>query len=78
MDCTICVAKTKALISCAVTAQLICVFVFTNADCWFSGMSAHMSYLLVGLKIKRALAFGIGLTLLVIRISDILRGRAVD
>ena len=27
-DCTIHVAKTKALISCAVTAQLICVFVF--------------------------------------------------
>ena len=27
-DCTICVAKTKALISCAVTVQLICVFVF--------------------------------------------------
>ena len=26
MDCTIHVAKTKALISCAVTAQLICVF----------------------------------------------------
>ena len=31
MDCTICVAKTKVLISCAVTAQLICVFVFANA-----------------------------------------------
>ena len=28
-DCIIRVAKTKALISCAVTAQLICVFVFT-------------------------------------------------
>ena len=27
-SCTIPVAKTKALISCAVTAQLICVFVF--------------------------------------------------
>ena len=27
-DCTICVAKTKTLISCAVTAQLICIFVF--------------------------------------------------
>ena len=27
-DCTICVAKTKVLISCADTAQLICVFVF--------------------------------------------------
>ena len=27
MDCTICVAKTKALISFAVTAKLICAFV---------------------------------------------------
>ena len=27
------VAKTKALISCAVTAQLICAFVFAYADC---------------------------------------------
>ena len=27
-DCTIRVAKAKALISCAVTAQLICAFVF--------------------------------------------------
>ena len=27
-NCTKCVAKTKALISCAVTAQLICAFVF--------------------------------------------------
>ena len=31
MDCIICIAKTKALISCAVTAQLICVFVFAYA-----------------------------------------------
>ena len=30
-DCTICVAKTKVLISCTDTAQLICVFVFANA-----------------------------------------------
>ena len=29
-------AKTKALISCAVTAQLICGFVFAYANCWFS------------------------------------------
>ena len=40
-DCAICAAKTKALISCAVTAQLICVFVFAYADCWFSGAVAH-------------------------------------
>ena len=30
------VAKTKALISFAVTAELICVFVFAYAKCWFS------------------------------------------
>ena len=33
--CTIRVAKTKALISFAVTAKLICAFVFAYADCWF-------------------------------------------
>ena len=35
-DCTIFVAKTKALISCAVTTQLICTFVFTYAKSRFS------------------------------------------
>ena len=30
------VSKTKMLLSCAVTARLICVFVFAYADCWFS------------------------------------------
>ena len=29
-------AKTKALISCAVTAQLICVFVFAYAFYWMT------------------------------------------
>ena len=43
MNCTIRVAKTKALISCAVTAQLICVFVFAYANCWFSHAKAHLS-----------------------------------
>ena len=42
MDCTIRVAKTKALISFAVTAKLICAFVFAYADCWFSHGVAHM------------------------------------
>ena len=37
-----CVAKTKALISCAVTAQLICVFVFAYADCLFSCSVANL------------------------------------
>ena len=37
------VAKTKALISFAVTAKLICVFVFAYADCWFSHEAAHIN-----------------------------------
>ena len=41
-NCTICVAKTKALISFAVTAKLICGFVFACADCWFSHAVAQM------------------------------------
>ena len=36
------VAKTKALISFAVTAKLICVFVFAYAKCWFSHDGAQM------------------------------------
>ena len=39
---TIHVAKTKALISFTVTAKLICAFVFTYADCWFSHVAAHI------------------------------------
>ena len=35
-------AKTKAQISCAVTAQLICVFVFAYANCWFSHAQAQL------------------------------------
>ena len=34
--------KTKALISFAVTAKLICVFVFAYADCWLSHAVAHI------------------------------------
>ena len=34
-------AKTKALMSYAVTEQLICGFVFAYADCWFSDAAAH-------------------------------------
>ena len=36
------VAKTKALISFAITAKLICVFVFAYADCWYSHAAAHV------------------------------------
>ena len=39
---TIPVAKTKALISFAVTAKLICAFVFAYVDCWFSHAVAHL------------------------------------
>ena len=42
-DCTIYVAKTKTLISFAVTAKLICVFVFAYAKWWFSHEAAHFS-----------------------------------
>ena len=40
--CTISVAKTKAQISFAVTAKLICVFVFAYADCLFSHEAAQV------------------------------------
>ena len=36
------VVKTKALISLAVSAKLICAIVFANADCWFSHEGAHL------------------------------------
>ena len=43
-NCTIPLAKTKSLISFAVTAKLICVFVFAYAICWFSHEVAHLSF----------------------------------
>ena len=42
MDCTIRIAETKVLISCAVTAQLICVFVFAYAKSQFSHNEARI------------------------------------
>ena len=42
IDCTFYVGKTKALISFAVTAKLICVFVFAYAKHWFSHDAAQM------------------------------------
>ena len=42
MHCTICVAKTKALIGFAVTAKLIGAFVFAQAKFRFSHDVAHM------------------------------------
>ena len=41
-DCTICVAKTKVLISFAVTTKLVWAFVFAYADCWFSNAKAQL------------------------------------
>ena len=41
-NCTIRVAKTKALMSFAVTAKLTCAFVFAYADCWFSHAAADI------------------------------------
>ena len=38
------VVKTKALISFAVTAKLICAFVFAYADSWFSHAAAQLLY----------------------------------
>ena len=43
-DCFICVAKIKALISCVVTAQLFCGFVFAYAKSRFSHDVAHLIY----------------------------------
>ena len=43
-DCTIYVAKTKALISFAVTAKLICVFVFAYAKSRFSHDEAQFLF----------------------------------
>ena len=42
-ECTIRVAKTKALISFAVTAKLICVFVFAYVKSRFSQDAAHIA-----------------------------------
>ena len=41
MDCTIRVGKTKALVSFAVTAKLICACVYAYANCWFSHAKAQ-------------------------------------
>ena len=41
-NCTICVAKTKTLISCAVTVQQICIFVLAYAKIRFSHEVVYM------------------------------------
>ena len=78
--------KTKALISCAVTAQLICVFVFAYAKSRFYHNKAHTRFTLfinafLFIKACRCLACGTGIyvtiyilyggrTGLVVRTSD--------
>ena len=47
--------KTKALISFAVTAELICAFDFASVDCRFSHAAAHISVFELHLKFKNAL-----------------------
>ena len=46
-NCTIRIAKTKALMSCAAAAQMICAFVFAYADCWFSDAAAQLKTAMV-------------------------------
>ena len=41
-------AKTKALISFAVTTNLICAFGFAYADCWFSHEVTFVFFFLTG------------------------------
>ena len=57
-DCTICVAKTKALISFAVTAKLICVFVFAYAKKRFSHDEATLFLAYAIFFIKRLINVG--------------------
>ena len=44
MNSTIREAKPKALIRCAVAAQLVCVFVFACANRWFSHAKSHLYF----------------------------------
>ena len=53
------VAKTKALISFAVTAKLICVFVFAYAKCWFSHDAAHMLFFQINLYLLSRILYGL-------------------
>ena len=59
------VAETKALISFAVTAKLICVFVFAYANIRFSHVAAHLvsHFLKVNCEIQRNFLTGIQLQL---------------
>ena len=39
--------SSEGLISFAVTAKLICAFVFAYVDCWFSNVAAQMGYMMI-------------------------------
>ena len=75
-------AKTKALISFAVTTKLICVFVFAYANCLFSHAKAHIiiyscSKIVIILAMKHFLAYFISYIIKFYRsllFSQILRG----
>ena len=51
MNCTIRVAKRKVLISFAVTAKLISIFVFADADCWFSNEAAQIMVIVLKARV---------------------------
>ena len=57
---TTCVVKTKTLITCAVTAQLIYAFVFAYACCYFSYAAAkvYLKYCLFALATSNNSLFG--------------------
>ena len=46
----LCSEKTKTLISCMVTMQLICGFVFAYAKSWFSHEGAQFHFMIIALK----------------------------
>ena len=52
--------KTKALISFAVTAKLICDFVFAYADCWFSHAAAQIIIISTSIKLTKPNNAGFG------------------
>ena len=56
INCTIRVAKTKVLISFAVTEMLICAFVFAQAKIRFSHDAAHICLLFYPVDIKQSLS----------------------
>ena len=56
-DCTVHVAKTKALISFAVTAKLICVFVFAYAKIRFSHDAAQISLCFIPKVVRRSFVY---------------------